>query len=356
MNDFLIIGGGIAGISAAARLSSLGQVLVLEAEDHIGYHASGRSAALFEENYGPPTTVVLNQASRAYHESAGTLSPRGFLLVAQDHERAEFERDCRALQLSQVTFEDAATHFPIINQERVAFAAYSDAAMDIDTDLLLQGFAKEARALGGEVITSARVEKVDRLDAGWSVETSQGTFCGRILINAAGAWADQVAQISGVSPLGFTPLRRSVARIAAPASQDLRNWPMLFGVGETWYAKPDAGALIVSPADEDPTEPHDAWADDLTIAEGLARYQEMVTEPVTRPLATWAGLRTFAPDRLFVIGFDPSDSAFFWLAGQGGYGMQSSPAASLLAADLIAGRQPMLEASIVSALSPERFS
>ena len=161
--------------------------------------------------------------------------------------------------------------------------------------------------------------------------------------------------MAGVRPLGFTPLRRSMARIPAPGGHDVSRWPMIFGAGETWYAKPDAGALIVSPAEEHAMEPHDAWADDMVLAEGLARYEEMVTEPVTRLLANWAGLRTFAPDRVLVIGRDTACPDFFWLAGQGGYGFQTSPAASRLAADLIAGRTPEVASPLVSALSPARF-
>lgn len=162
--------------------------------------------------------------------------------------------------------------------------------------------------------------------------------------------------MAGVRPLGFTPLRRSMARIPAPGGHDPARWPMIFGAGEAWYAKPDAGALIVSPAEEDPSHPHDAWPDDMVLAGGLARYEAMMTVPVTRLLASWAGLRTFAPDRVPVIGPDPAEPSFLWLAGQGGYGFQTSPAASLLAADLLAGRHPALDAGTVAALSPRRLA
>ena len=176
-----------------------------------------------------------------------------------------------------------------------------------------------------------------------------------MIVNAAGAWADQIAALAGIAPLGLQPLRRSMARIPAPGGHDVSSWPTLLGVGETWYSKPDAGALIVSPAEEDPAEPHDAWADDMVLAEGLARYEEMVSEPVTRLISNWAGLRTFAPDRVLVIGRDRSHPGFFWLAGQGGYGFQTSAAASQLAAELICGQPPELDAATVAALSPARF-
>jgi D-arginine dehydrogenase len=177
-----------------------------------------------------------------------------------------------------------------------------------------------------------------------------------VLVNAAGAWADPVAQMAGLRPLGIQPYRRSMARIALPAGMSPADWPFVDGVGESWYCKPDAGALIVSPADEDPVEPQDAWADDMVLAEGLARYQAAVTVPVTRLLANWAGLRSFAPDRALVIGADRDAPTFFWYAGQGGYGFQTAPAASQLLADLILGRTPELDAATVAALDPKRFA
>ena len=177
-----------------------------------------------------------------------------------------------------------------------------------------------------------------------------------MLINAAGAWADQIAVLAGLPPLGLTPMRRSMARIAAPGGHDVARWPMLMGAAESWYAKPDAGALIVSPAEEHPMQPQDAWADDMVLAEGLARYEEMVTAPVTRLIASWAGLRSFLPDRVPALGPDPVAPGFFWVAGQGGYGFQSAPAASALVADLVAGRAPALDPDIVRALDPARFT
>ncbi|MGR3466461.1 MAG: NAD(P)/FAD-dependent oxidoreductase, partial [Shimia sp.] len=176
------------------------------------------------------------------------------------------------------------------------------------------------------------------------------------IVNAAGAWADDVARSAGASPLGLRPLRRSMARLAAPGGHDTGGWPMMFGPGESWYAKPDAGALLVSPAEEDPVPPQDAYADDMVLAEGLDRYQGYVTAPVTRPIATWAGLRTFAPDRALVIGPDPLRTSFHWQAGQGGYGFQTCFAAARLGADLILGRTPALDPATVEALSPARFA
>ncbi len=355
--DFLIIGGGIAGVSCAARLSGAGRVLLLEAVPALAYHASGRSAALYEPSYGLGPVVALSMASaRYFHSAKGVLSPRGMMIIAKAEDRAVFEADAAGMDLAPITLEAARAIVPILNPDTVAHVALADHAWDIDTDLLLQGFARQARAQGANILTKAPVTAIARIGAGWRVETPQGNFGTRVLINASGAWADVVAQMAGITPLGFTPLRRSMARIPAPGGLDISRWPMLFGAGETWYAKPDAGALIVSPAEEEPSVPHDAFADDMVLAEGLARYEEMVTEPVTRLLSNWAGLRTFSPDRVPVIGFDTAEPAFFWLAGQGGYGFQSAPAASQLAADLLTGAQSEIAPEIIAALSPQRFT
>lgn len=355
--DFLIIGGGIAGISAAARLSHMGKVTLLEAEAHLAHHASGRSAALYEPHYGLPPIVALSLASGDYLRSAngGVLSPRGMMIVAGADERAAFEREIALMELHEISFAEASAIVPIFNPETVRFVGWADHAWDIDTDLLIQNFLREVRANGAQVLTGARATAIARTAAGWRVTTASGDHEGRILVNAAGAWAGEVAALAGVPSPGFQPMRRSMARIPAPGGHDVSGWPMIFGVGETWYAKPDAGALIVSPAEEHPMDPHDAWADDMVLAEGLARYEAHVTLPVTRLLASWAGLRTFAPDRVPVIGFAPSDPSFFWLAGQGGYGFQSSPAASQLVADLIGGRTPAVDPATVASLSPARF-
>ena len=354
--DFLIIGGGIAGISAAARLSHLGSVTVLEAEEALAHHASGRSAALYEPQYGLPPVVSLSMEGGDYFRAApNVLSPRGLMIVARSEERALFEADIADMDLMPVSVDEAVARVPVLNPHSVAHAALADHAWDIDTDLLLQNFAREARGNGAQIVTRARVTAIARTPGGWRASTAAGDFDGALLVNAAGAWADQVALLAGIRPLGLTPLRRSMARIPAPGGHDVTKWPMIFGAGETWYAKPDAGALLVSPADEHAMEPHDAWADDMVLAEGLARYEAMVTEPVTRLISSWAGLRTFTPDRVLAIGRDIRDPGFFWVAGQGGYGFQTSPAASALVADLVAGRAPTLDAATVAALDPARF-
>lgn len=354
--DFLIIGGGIAGVSASARLAPHGKVVLVEGEAALAHHASGRSAALYEPRYGLPPVVGLSMASGDYFRSAeGVLSPRGLMVLGKADQAEEFAREASALGVEAITVTEARAMVPILNPQKVVHAAWAEHAWDIDTDLLLQGFARTAKAAGAEYRLGARVTAIAKVAGGWRVTAGGEEITARLLINAAGAWVDQVARMAGVAPLGFQPNRRSMARIPAPGGHDVSKWPMIFGCGETWYAKPDAGALIVSPAEEHPMDPHDAWADDLVLAEGLARYEEMVTEPVTRLITSWAGLRTFSPDRSLVIGRDVAEPDFVWLAGQGGYGFQSSPAASQLVADLILGAVPGIGADLVAQLSPARF-
>jgi len=353
MKHVLVIGGGIAGVSAAAKLAPDFEVTLLEAEPSLGFHASGRSAAMFVEQYGTETTCVLNRASRSEHERRGVLSPRGIMIVAKDADAAQFEADLANMGLEEIDVAEAFARIPILSPE-VTRAAIHEDAHDIDTDRLLQSFAKDARANGAKIITGQRVTAIAKTTA-WCVQGRDQSFEADIVVNAGGAWADQVAELAGVAPLGLQPNRRSMARLPAPDGHDVSSWPLIFGPGETWYAKPDAGGWIVSPADEHPMPPMDAWPDDMVLAEGLDRYQQYVTSPVTRVETSWAGLRTFSPDRSLVIGEEPAVSGFFWCAGQGGYGMQSSPAAAILLADLVAGRTSSLPTETIEGLSPERF-
>ena len=355
--DIIIIGGGIAGLSAAARLSADASVILLEAEDSLGYHTSGRSAALYEEHYGLPSTVALNRASKAYLTEAqgGYLSPRGLLIIAREDEEAAFRKDAEALHADDIPLDQASAMVPVIDREVTAFAAYHEGAFDIDTDRLMQDFRREILHRGGKVLTKHRVNGLQREGDGWQVSAGAETLRCAKVVNATGAWADGIAELAGLPPVGIVPHRRSMARVPAPEGQDITHWPIFFGINETWYAKPDAGALIISPADETPVAPHDAWAEDMTLAEGIARYEAMVTTPVTRLIASWAGLRSFSPDRALVLGPDPQEPSFVWSAAQGGYGFQTAPAASQLVADLTFGRNPSLDPAAVAALTVARF-
>ncbi len=353
--DIVIVGGGIAGAGLAARVSEFADVVLLEGEDSPGYHATGRSAAMYVVNYGSDVVRALNRASGPALDAAGVLTPRGVLIVAEERERHLLDAYLAEPEVEHVGRARALEMVPILKAERLADAVLETSARDIDVDLLFQGYLKTARANGARLVTRARVTGMRRA-SDWIVETAAGEFSAPVVVNAAGAWADSVAAMAGVAPLGIQPFRRSVARLPAPGGHDVRGWPMLLNAPETWYAKPDAGKWLVSPAEEDPVEAMDAWADDMVLAEGIARYQEFVTEEVVRIEGSWAGLRSFAPDRTPVVGFDPAVEGFFWLAGQGGYGVQTSPAMSALAAALIGRGMPELDGWVVDGLSPARFS
>ena len=354
--DFLIIGGGVAGVSAAAALAPMGKVVVWEAEDQLAYHASARSAALYEPRYGKPAVVALSLASEAAFQASGTLTPRGLMLVAKAGEEAGLAQESAEMGLEPIPVDDAIRMVPILNPDVVVGTTYASHAWDIDTDRLIQSFVREARAKGAEITTGRRINALTRSAGGWLARSNTHEITARIVINAAGAWVDHVAQMAGIAPLGFTPCRRSMARIPAPMGMNSGRWPMLMGVAESWYMKPDAGALIVSPSEADPMEPHDAWPDDMVLAEGLARYEEFVTEPVTRLLSSWAGLRTKSPDGSIVIGLAREGRDFYWLAGQSGQGFQSSFGAAQLLAELIAGHPPTVGQDITAQISPLRFA
>jgi glycine/D-amino acid oxidase-like deaminating enzyme len=332
-------------------------VTLLEAEDALAYHASGRSAAMFIEDYGNACVRALNTASADHHHHAdgGVLSPRAMMMLAKSDESEAFATETASLGLSRISIPEAQALVPILDPATCAFAALRNDIFDLDTDLLIQGFLRTARSHGATIITRARVTSITRDAGNWLVTSGDQTYRATTLINAAGAWADPIAIMAGVAPLAITPYRRSMARIPVPGGHDPAKWPFMDGVNEGWYAKPDAGALIVSPADEVAVDPHDAWADDMTLAEGLARFEELITEPITRMLANWAGLRSFAPDRTLVIGRDPVIPDFVWLAGQGGYGFQTAPAASQLVADLLTGAPSTLDKATINALKPNRF-
>ncbi|MFV2053878.1 NAD(P)/FAD-dependent oxidoreductase [Aliiroseovarius sp. YM-037] len=358
--DIVVIGGGIAGISAAAELAREALVVVLEQEQATGYHSTGRSAAMFVKNYGNATLRALNAIAEPFlmgeGEAPAVLSQRGELLVASEAELDTFNAYLDgSAGLERLTTAEAQSLVPILRPEAVVAAAYEPAAHDIDVDLMFQSYVKALRKRGGQIVTNAEAQTIARTGDVWRVETGAGSFEAPIIVNAAGAWADHVAHLAGVHPVGLSPLRRSAAILPAPDGHDVTQWPLFVSASEDWYARPEAGKLMVSPADEDPVEPHDAWPDDMVLAEGLNRYEQAVTVPVTRVERSWAGLRTFAPDRSPVVGFASDVDGFFWLAGQGGYGIQTSPALSRFTAATIFRRGSELSETTIAALSPARF-
>ncbi len=360
--DIIVIGGGIAGTSAAAILASDAHILLIEAETQLGYHSTGRSAAIFIRNYGNSVLRALNAASAPVLQApagiseSSLLSPRGEMLIAgEDEMQALEDYAAGATGLDRLTVREAIALVPILRPERIAGAILEPDAQDIDVDRMLQGYARLLRDRGGETVTGGAVTDVSRIDGCWQVSTASGKWSAPIVVNAAGAWADTVAGMAGIAPIGLTPMRRSAVLLKAPEGYKIDDWPLFASASESWYAKPDAGRLLVSPADEDPVEPHDAWPDDMVLAEGLYRFEQAVTIPVTRPTHSWAGLRSFTLDRTPVAGFDPTADGFFWLAGQGGYGVQTAPALSAVCAALCLGHQAPVNQTILNALAPDRF-
>jgi len=361
-SDFLIIGGGIAGAGAAARLAPVASVTVLETEDALGRHATGRSAAIYIRNYGNKTLRALNAASEPVLENPegisdeSLLSPRGQMLIATEEELDAYEAYLNGAEgMETLTADEAVALFPLLRKDRIAAAAIERDARDIDVDRFLQGCARLAKRHGTQFVMKAPAQQITRISDKWHVDTPQGAFEAPILINAAGAWGDEIAVMARVQKVGLVPMRRSAAILPPPEGVDVTGWPFVASASESWYAKPDAGKLMVSPADEDPVEPHDAWADDMALAEGLYRFEQAVTMPLTRVERNWAGLRSFVSDRTPVVGFATDAEGFFWLAGQGGYGVQTAPALSQLVADLCFGRVSGLGDDVVQALNPARL-
>ena len=362
--DVAIIGAGIAGAGLAAELAGDFNVMLIERENRPGYHSTGRSAATFIQNYGNSVIRSLNRASRPLFEAADPmlfpdplLKRRGTLTVADADSLAALETQLKQSEgLRQISLDEACSLVPLLRRDRLVAAAYEDDAQDIDVAALHQGWLKKAKANGAKLLTDAELVDARRVSGRWVLETRAGTVDAGILVDAAGAWADLVAKACGVAPLAIQPLRRTIAVLPVPDGHDVSRWPLVDDAAERWYMKPETGRLLVSPADEDPVEPHDAFVDDMVLAVGLDRFEQAIDMPVTRVETRWAGLRSFAPDRTPVAGFDSTAEGFFWLAGQGGYGIQTSPALSRLAGQLIRrASAPDGLAAVVPALSPDRF-
>ena len=342
--DFAIVGAGIAGASVAAGLAPHARVLLLEAEDRPGYHSTGRSAAFWTESYGGPQIQPLTTASGPFLHGHGFLSPRGALTLARQTELEElsaFAKEFRALGV-RVDDLDRATlqaRLPGLRGEWVA-GAYEPDCCDIDVAGLHQHWLATARQGGVELWTRAELAKAQRQGGRWLLTLADGrTAEADVIVNAAGAWADPVAELAGVRPLGIQPYRRTVAqlRLSDGPPADL---PLVLGIDGLFYFKPEAGRLWLSPHDESPSPACDAAPEELDVALAIDRFEHVVDWPIAAIEHRWAGLRSFAPDRLPVYGFDPAVSGFFWFAAQGGFGIQTAPAAADLAGALLRGEQP----------------
>jgi D-arginine dehydrogenase len=362
--DVAVIGAGIAGAGAAAALAVDRRIALIEAEEAAGYHTTGRSAALWVQNYGPPDVRMLSALSRPFFEhppvrfaEVALMTRRPVLFLARQDQQADLAALlAEGSGLRDIPLADVKALVPALRDDYAVAAAVEDDAFDMDVAALHQGFLRQLRAHGGDLALRHRAGRIERRNGRWDVETSAGAvFRSPVVVNAAGAWGDEVAAIAGVATLGLSPCRRTAA-IIDPSPYDVTHWPMLISVAHDWYARPEARTrLMVSPADQTPMHAHDVQPDELDIAIGIDRMQQALDISVRRIERSWAGLRTFTPDGSLAIGWDDSSEGFFWCVGQGGYGIQTSPAAGRLVADMVTGRDPGGAAGIIGVVDPRRF-
>lgn len=346
--DVLVIGAGMAGASVAAHLAVDRSVALLEIEDRPGRHATGRSAAMYFESYGNSVIRGLTAASRGFFENppegfceAPLLTTRGCIFVADEARSGRvddfLEKSGDVPSIRRISPRDALARVPILRPDWLAACLSDDSGRDIDVHALHSGYLRSARRSGATLVLNAGSTRFDRRDGLWTVETLAGTYSAAVLVNAAGAWGDQVANLCGATPVGLEPMRRTVITVPTPPDIDIQDWPLVIDIDEEFYFKPDAGHLLISPANEDASAPCDAVPDEMDIAIVVDRFERATTLPVERINHRWAGLRTFAADRSPVVGFDDEVAGFFWLVGQGGYGIQTAPAMGALAASMIRG-------------------
>jgi D-arginine dehydrogenase len=340
--DVLIVGAGIAGASIGAALSGQLKVAVLEQEDEAGRHSTGRSAAMFLESYGPLGVRILTRASGPLLAELGAqagqsmLSPRPMVMVAAPGQEADLQRQIEENEaLESISPDEALRLAPMLRADLVAAAAIDHSASDIDVESLHRAYLRQLRANGAQLHTDAGLLAATWSDGLWHVDTAKGSVQAAILVNASGAWADEVARRCGVAPLGFAPRRRTAAIARATVAAD---GPMVVDVHEDWYFKPESGALLISPADATDSPACDARPEDEDVALAIERINEATTLKLRSVSSTWAGLRTFSPDGDLVLGADSGQPSFIWACGQGGYGIQSSAAAAAYVADIVLGK------------------
>ena len=368
--DFVVIGAGIAGASVAFRLAPHGKVVVVERESVAGYHTTGRSAALFTESFEIGVVRKLAMASRSFFEEppadfaeASLHSPLPFLFVARLDQLGSLDaalEACRDFpQVRRVGPGEVRLLCPVMREGYVRAGIYEEGAKSLDVDALLHGYLRGVRKAGGVVRLGAPVTAIDRAGTGWSVVAGDERIATRVVVNAAGAWADRMGALAGARMIGLAPMRRTAFTFSTPAGLDPRAWPVVCDIDEAFYFKPEATQLMGSLAEETPMEPHDVRPEEIDVALAIERIEAATTLEIRHVSSTWAGLRSFVADRRPVVGMDPDQDGFFWLAGQGGFGIMTSPAVSQAAASLIVEeRMPAaLETVGVTAenLSPARL-
>ncbi len=347
--DFLVVGAGMAGASAAYWLAERGRVVVLEQEDAAGYHSTGRSAAMYMETYGGPLTRGLTTVGRAFladppsgFADSPLLSPQQVLYIGRADQlealdRLYDENSPRVPSLARLDAAEALGQPVPLREDYVAGGVLEPESLEIDVATLHQGYLRGLRARGGRLLTEARVSALARNADLWHAETPVGAFAAPVVINAAGAWCDAVAALAGVAPIGLEPKRRTAFIFDGPADGGVDQWPMVHDIDDAFYLKPDAGRLLASPADETPSDPCDAYPEELDIAVGADRIMQAMTLEIRHIRNKWAGLRSFVRDRQPIAGFDVAAEGFFWLAGQGGAGIMTAPALGAITAAVAAG-------------------
>jgi D-arginine dehydrogenase len=363
--DIVVIGGGMAGASVAAHVAEYAGVRLLEMEHQPGFHSTGRSAALYSETYGNQAIRALTSASRRFFYtppasfcSVPLVKPRSVLVAVRSGQEASLQTFLdseKSGRLERISAHQAIELCPVLRSEYLAGAALDRHSADIEVHELHQGYLRLLKSRGGALATSAEVTAIERHEGGWLVTTPQGTLRAGVIVNAAGAWAGKIADMAGAQSVGLTPLRRTACLVDPPPGSESDGWPMLMDIDEQFYLKPDAGKLLLSPADETPAEPGDAQPEEMDVALAVDRLEQATTLSVKRVVRKWAGLRSFVADRTPVVGYDSRQAGFFWLAALGGYGIQTAPALSRLAADLILKR-PIDEHLLSFGLDPRMLS
>lgn len=343
--DFIVVGAGIAGVAVAAELAAFGSVCVLEKESQPGYHATGRSAAFFAASYGNQVVRGITAAADSFYRQPPNefsvrpfLSQRDCVFFAREDQLNSLQHMAEEMpHLAPITSESLQYRVPVFREDYLSGGLLDTSGGDLDVDAILQAYLRIFRSRNGSLLTSQEVISLSKCAGLWTVFTDTTEHSAPIVVNASGAWADALADMAGLSPLGIQPKRRTAVLIDLPNDSDAPSWPLSIDCEEQFYFKPEAGQLMVSPADETPVDAGDAQAEELDVAVAIDRLMNACDINVRKINHRWAGLRTFAPDKNFVVGFDPRTAGFFWLAGQGGYGVQSAPGLSQLSRQLITG-------------------